>query len=90
MEELRAIVLGRVQMVGYRAYVEKHARSLALVGCVFNRTDGSVEVIAQGRREALEALLMFIRKGPFLAKVSDVKMEWRTPTTRYEGFTAGY
>jgi acylphosphatase len=79
-----------VQMVGYRAYVHKHARSLAVTGCVFNRTDGSVEVVAQGYKDRLLALLEFIRKGPFLAKVSDVTVEWREPEKQYEGFEIAY
>lgn len=86
MEEFRAIVSGRVQMVSYRAFVQKHAERLALQGCVFNRTDGSVEVVAQGHRENLERLLEFMRKGPFLAKVSSMKVEWREPQEAYAGF----
>ncbi|HWO07691.1 MAG TPA: acylphosphatase [Candidatus Paceibacterota bacterium] len=90
MEEFRAIVSGRVQMVTYRAFVEKHARHLALTGYVRNLTNGTVEVVAQGYEDSLQKLLEYIRKGPFLATVSNVEVEWRQPTKEYGRFEIIY
>lgn len=86
MEEFRAIVSGRVQAVMYRAFVEKHARHLAVTGSVRNLTNGDVEIVAQGDKDNLEKLLAYVRKGSFLAKVADVHVEWREPARACERF----
>jgi len=73
---LTAMVKGRVQAVGYRAFLQRHARDLGLAGHVENLTDGRVEVLAEGPREALDALLVHIRNGPTHALVDDVEVVW--------------
>jgi acylphosphatase len=90
MEEFRAIVSGRVQMVTYRAFVEKHARHLAITGYARNLTNGNVEVVAQGYEDNLQKLLGYIRKGPFMATVSNVEVEWRDSRQKYDSFEIRY
>ncbi len=75
-ERLTAMVKGRVQAVGYRAFLQRHARDLGLSGHVENLPDGRVEVLAEGPREALETLLVHIRNGPTHALVDDVDVAW--------------
>ncbi len=53
IEELYATVVGYVQGVGFRYFVVEKAQRLGLRGYVRNRTDGDVEVVAQGTRPAL-------------------------------------
>ena len=76
---LHAVVRGRVQGVGYRATTHHEAHKLGLLGWVRNRTDGTVEVDAQGPGEALEAFLSFLHRGPLGAKVEGVEVEWLPP-----------
>ncbi len=83
---LTATVYGRVQGVGYRAFVEGWARALGLSGYVRNLPDGAVEVVAEGPRERLEALLERLRAGPSFARVQRVSEIWATPTGGFEGF----
>ena len=90
MDEFRAVVSGRVQMVSYRAFVQKHAQYLALRGSVRNLPNGNVEVVAQGYRDNLEKLLERMRKGPFMAQVNDVRVEWRDPQKQFDGFEIVY
>lgn len=71
----RAIVSGRVQGVGYRAWCLGEARRLGLVGWVRNRADGTVEWFAKGSVAAVEALTERCRKGPFLARVTDISLD---------------
>jgi acylphosphatase len=71
-ERLRVVVHGRVQAVGFRAFVYRRARSLGLRGWVRNRPDGSVECIAEGPRADLDTLLAEMRKGPPSAGVKSV------------------
>ncbi|MBI2610599.1 acylphosphatase [Candidatus Kaiserbacteria bacterium] len=86
IEEVRCIVKGKVQGVLYRDFVAKHARHLALTGFVRNTPDFSVEVVAQGYRDKLEKLIEHLRKGPFLARVSDIDVEWRSPLQEFDSF----
>lgn len=84
--EIRCIVKGKVQGVMYRDYVARHARHLAIVGSVRNLPNFTVEIIAQGYEDKLQKLLEYIRKGPFLARVSDAAVEWREPSSAFESF----
>jgi acylphosphatase len=84
---LRAVVLGRVQGVGFRVFVQARARELALTGYARNLSDERrVEVIAEGPREALESLLAALRVGPSGAYVEKVEASWGESTGGYEGF----
>ncbi|QQG38399.1 MAG: acylphosphatase [Candidatus Kaiserbacteria bacterium] len=85
-EEIRCIVKGKVQGVFFRDFVVKHARHLALTGYVRNTSDFMVEVVAQGYHDRLEKLIAHLRKGPFLARVSDVHVEWRQAGEQLENF----
>lgn len=85
-EELHAYVYGRVQGVGFRYFVVQKAHMLALRGYARNDSDGSVEVLAQGPRPALEHLLLYLRQGPSAAQVRDVRVTWDVPTEHMNGF----
>ncbi len=85
-ERLRAIVEGDVQGVGYRVFVLRAAGPLGLHGWVRNRFDGSVEVVAEGERPALEALARELKSGPRAASVGQVNLEWLTATMEFADF----
>jgi acylphosphatase len=61
---------GRVQGVGFRAFVEFQATGLDLEGWVRNRRDGSVEAVFCGPAEAVEAMIALCRRGPSSARVA--------------------
>jgi acylphosphatase len=63
-------VEGRVQGVGYRAFVEMRAMELGLCGWVRNRRDGSVEAVLQGSPEAVADALDACRAGPPASRVT--------------------
>ena len=86
IEELHANVYGRVQGVGFRYFVVQKAQALALRGYTRNESDGSVQVLAQGPRPALERLLAYLRQGPPAAHVRDVRVTWGEPTEHVSGF----
>lgn len=69
---LRALVRGRVQMVGFRQFVRVHAGRLGLHGTVENLPDGRVECIVEGPRPHLDSLLALIHRGPGAARVDGV------------------
>ena len=70
----RLIVRGRVQGVGYRAACCSKANELGLGGWVRNRSDGSVEVQAEGPVQQLGELRLWCERGPAGAAVSGVSM----------------
>ena len=67
-------VTGRVQGVGYRAFVEDEATARGLAGWVRNRRDGSVEAVVSGDTEAVDRMVAACRKGPYAAGVAEVRV----------------
>ncbi len=61
---VRLTIKGRVQGVGYRAFVEMQAEMHDLEGWVRNRRDGSVEAVAAGTPGKIETLIEACREGP--------------------------
>jgi acylphosphatase len=87
----RFFVAGRVQGVGYRVFVQRLAEELELQGYVRNRQDGRVEVMAMGEPEKLRLLRKELKKGPMMARVTEVNEEPATVDVRYsESFTVEY
>jgi acylphosphatase len=69
---VRLLVRGRVQGVGFRAFVEETAFDHGLKGWVRNRREGSVEAVAAGTLTAVGALIEAVRRGPRAARVDGV------------------
>jgi len=90
MKEINCKVTGKVVMVLFRDFVQRKASGLGLVGYVENLEDGSVHVVARGDEENLEKLIEHLHKGPFLARVARVNVEWREPQEEYSGFKIEY
>jgi acylphosphatase len=66
-------VQGRVQGVWFRESTRQQAESLGITGYAINCPDGSVEVLACGKREALGALAEWLQQGPPMAQVRSVE-----------------
>jgi acylphosphatase len=71
----RVEIRGRVQGVGYRAWVEHQARVRGLEGWVRNRIDGSVEALFSGPRNVVADMVASCRRGPSSARVDTVVEE---------------
>jgi acylphosphatase len=71
----RVRIHGRVQGVFFRAWTIEQARALGVVGWVRNRLDGSVEMLAVGAPQAVEALIARCRQGPPAARVQSLEVE---------------
>jgi acylphosphatase len=85
-ERLDASVHGRVQGVGFRFLVVRRAMDLELTGWVANAADGSLRCVAEGPRQALEALLGTLEVGPAGAIIDRVTTAWGPPTGEFRSF----
>lgn len=65
-------IRGRVQGVGYRAWLAREAGWRGVRGWVRNRRDGSVEALLAGEEAAVRALVEACRQGPPAARVRTV------------------
>ena len=72
-------IRGRVQGVGYRAWVEHQARGRGLEGWVRNRRDGSVEALFAGAADVVAEMVASCRRGPSSARVDAVAEETASP-----------
>jgi len=63
------VVRGKVQGVGFRAFVEHHALQRGLAGWVRNRRDGSVEGVFAGPEKSVLGMIKACGVGPLGAQV---------------------
>jgi acylphosphatase len=80
-------VEGLVQGVGFRDFARHQAQGLGLSGFALNLPDGRVRVRAEGSRTAIEALARALERGPRLARVQRVVLDWCEPSRRWTAFT---
>jgi acylphosphatase len=86
MRAVRVVVTGRVQGVGFRAFVQRRADELGLTGWVRNRSDGSVEAEAAGHEAELLRFVEALRAGPRHARVEHAAEEWFESAGARDGF----
>ena len=74
MTLIRHVVFrGRVQGVGFRAFVEDAAARTGVEGWVRNRRDGTVEAVFAGDAKAVEDTIAACRKGSYAARVDGIE-----------------
>ena len=76
---VRARITGRVQGVGFRAWVQHEARRRGLAGWVRNEPDGSVAALLAGPDAALAEMVALLWQGPPGARVAEVATEAADP-----------
>lgn len=72
-KRLEAVVIGRVQGVGFRFFVERMALLLGITGWVSNLADGNVKVMAVGTPEKIADFLLTLHEGPEMSRIDDVQ-----------------
>lgn len=82
---LHVMVEGRVQGVGFRAYVEREAKGRGLTGWVRNRSDGRVEAVFMGGGEDVQSMVAACHRGPRMSLVRNVTSE-PCPPGDWRGF----
>ena len=71
-----AVISGRVQGVAFRLETQWAAERIGVRGWVRNRRDGTVEALFEGERARVEKMLAWCRRGPELARVEAVDLQW--------------
>ena len=77
---VRLIIEGVVQGVWFRDSTRTEAISLGVTGRVRNRSDGSVEVLAEGSEKNVRRLVAWCHHGPPAAtviRVHESREEWQ-------------
>jgi acylphosphatase len=86
-ERLTARITGRVQGVGFRWWVQRHADGLGLTGWVMNAdSERAVELVAEGPTQALDELERLIQRGPSGAIVEAVERNREPASGEFDGF----
>ena len=88
--EAHVLISGKVQGVWFRANTKEKARQLNIKGWVRNLPDGRVEAVFQGEKEIVEEMIKWCYKGPPLAEVENVEVEWKEPEEEFEDFSILY
>jgi acylphosphatase len=73
-KEVRILISGRVQGVGFRYFTKKSAESAGVTGWVKNLPSGKVEVRLQGENHNIDQVIEQLRKGPVSAVVRDLEI----------------
>ncbi|MDA0339125.1 MAG: acylphosphatase [Proteobacteria bacterium] len=69
---VKSRITGRVQGVGFRAWVLREARKRHLNGWVRNRNDGSVEAVFSGDFEDVTDMMLNCYIGPVGSRVTEM------------------
>lgn len=65
-------ISGRVQGVGFRYYIQKHANIFELKGWAKNTVDGGVLVMVQGEKAVIDTFIDYLWIGPTLSNVRNI------------------
>ena len=87
---LECEISGRVQLVMYRDFAQRHARKLGLSGAARNLPDGPVGIVAEAEEDVLQQYLEILKEGPLLANVTDISVRWLQPEGLHADFSISY
>ena len=90
MHRIRINVKGKVQGVGYRAFVQKSVSLTGAYGYVTNLADGSVEIVAEGNEAQLADVLVKAKAGSPYSEVTDMSVTDEVPTGEFSSFEIRY
>lgn len=89
-KRLEVQVSGRVQLVMFRDFVTRNARSRGLKGTVRNNPDGTVLAVIEGEESKILEILGRIRKGSLLSRIDNVEEKWSEPLGEFKSFDILY
>jgi len=90
LKAIKVVVKGRIQGVGYRANTHKKATQLGITGYIRSVQGREIELVAEGKEEALEELIEFLEEGPSGAEIEECQVEWIEVTDEFIRFSIKY
>ena len=88
MIRITAVARGEVQGVGYRYFVTGCARAAGVIGFVKNLPDGSVQMVAEGERTALDTFVRMVKaEGDAVIRVDLLTVTEGEASGEFAGFT---
>ncbi|MBU4345177.1 MAG: acylphosphatase [Desulfobacteraceae bacterium] len=85
-----AVITGRVQGVFFRMETKRAADHAGVLGWVRNKMDGDVEALFEGDEESVKSVLEWCGKGPPLACVKNVDVEFEDYKGEFKEFEITY
>jgi acylphosphatase len=70
----RIVVHGMVQGVGFRYFVQRLGKRLALAGDVRNLPDATVEIFVEGNAGPMDEFMKEVRRGPSMGHVDRLEI----------------
>src|SRR5262249_31751240 len=86
VRRLHVFFSGTVQGVGFRYTVHSAASNFPVAGWVRNRSDGRVELVAEGSKEVLEKFLAEIQR-QMSGYIDSLQRTWEAATSEFGNFT---
>ncbi len=86
MKTYHLIILGKVQGVWYRASAKQKADQLGIKGWVRNLPSGDVEALIQGEEQNLNEMILWCKKGPEYAVVTNVNITEKKTDSEFKDF----
>jgi len=83
-------VTGRVQNVGFRAFVEYNAQMIGVTGWVRNVSYDTVEAVAEGTQAQIDEFVLMMKMGPRAARVDECRVDVETPAGEFQDFQMRY
>ncbi len=83
-------ISGRVQGVFFRSTAKEWADELGIKGWIRNLPDGRVEAVIEGDKDKVDEMLELLRRGPPLAVVEDVEIDWEDYKGEFRDFRIIY
>lgn len=88
--QIHVLISGKVQGVGFRNFTVRNARELGLSGYAKNLANGKVEIVAEGDKLQLNALIKAVRKGPRVSRVDTVDIKEQDFKGEFDSFVVRY
>jgi len=85
-----AVIAGRVQGVFFRLETQRAAEGHGVLGWVRNKRDGNVEAMFEGSEKSVMSILEWCKKGPPIARVTNVDVTWEDYKGEFSSFDVTY
>jgi acylphosphatase len=82
----RVIISGRVQGVFFRVETQRAAERIGVKGWVRNQADGTVAAVFEGPKQSVDQAIQWCWQGSPMSEVTDVAVQWETPSGQYAAF----